>query len=98
MHLQPSEGQPRNVARPVIDMLFPRGTPARIPMVSITGTNGKTTTAAHGRPYLEDGWRRVGLTTTDGIYIDGQLYLQGDITGPWSARMVLGSDGRCGGP
>ena len=89
MHLQPSEGTPRNVARHVIDMLFPRGQPARIPLISITGTNGKTTTARMVAHILKLNGQRVGLTTTDGIYIDGELYMKGDMTGPWSARMVL---------
>ena len=89
MHLQPSEGQARNVARPVIDMLFPPRTPARIPLVALTGTNGKTTTARMVAHILKMNGERVGLTTTDGIYIDGQLYMRGDMTGPWSARVVL---------
>lgn len=89
MHLQPSEGQARNVARPVIRMLFPPGVPARIPIVAITGTNGKTTTARMTAHILKMNGARVGLTTTDGIYIDGQPYMKGDMTGPWSARMVL---------
>ncbi|NCC33222.1 MAG: cyanophycin synthetase, partial [Chloroflexia bacterium] len=89
MHLQPSEGTPRNVARFVIDMLFPPGQPTRIPILSITGTNGKTTTARMVAHILKMHGQRVGLTTTDGIYIDGELYLKGDLTGPWSARMVL---------
>ncbi|GAB4209218.1 MAG: cyanophycin synthetase [Roseiflexaceae bacterium] len=89
MHLQPSEGQPRNVARQVIDMLFPPGAAARVPIVSITGTNGKTTTTRMVAHILKMSGARVGMTTTDGIYIDGQLYMRGDMTGPWSARMVL---------
>jgi cyanophycin synthetase len=89
MHLQPSEGTPRNVAKPVIDMLFPLGTQSRIPTVAITGTNGKTTTARLVAHILKMHGMRTGLTTTDGIYIDGQLYLRGDMTGPWSARMVF---------
>ncbi|MCU0491112.1 MAG: cyanophycin synthetase [Chloroflexaceae bacterium] len=89
MHLQPSEGQPRNVARNVIDMLFPRGAPSRIPICSVTGTNGKTTTARMVAHICKMNGERVGLTTTDGIYIDGQVYMKGDLTGPWSARMVL---------
>lgn len=89
MHLQPSEGTPRNVAKHVIDMLFPKGQPARIPILSITGTNGKTTTARMVAHILKLTGQRVGLTTTDGIYIDGELYMRGDMTGPWSARMVL---------
>ena len=89
MHLQPSEGQPRNVARYVVDMLFPTGTPARVPIVAITGTNGKTTASRMVAHILKMNGERVGLTTTDGIYIDGQLYMRGDMTGPWSARTVL---------
>jgi cyanophycin synthetase len=89
MHLQPSEGQARNVAKPVIDMLFPPRTPARVPLVALTGTNGKTTTARMVAHILKMNGERVGLTTTDGIYIDGQLYMKGDMTGPWSARVVL---------
>lgn len=89
MHLQPSQGQPRNVARHVIDMLFPRGVQARIPVMAITGTNGKTTTSRMVAHILKMTGERVGLTTTDGIYIDGQIYMKGDLTGPWSARMVL---------
>jgi cyanophycin synthetase len=89
MHLQPLEGTPRNVAKHVIDMLFPRGQPARIPILSVTGTNGKTTTARMVAHILKLNGQRVGLTTTDGIYIDGELYLKGDMTGPWSARTVL---------
>jgi cyanophycin synthetase len=89
MHLQPSSGQMRNVARAVIEMLFPTGTPSRIPIVSITGTNGKTTVARMVAHILKMHGERVGLTTTDGIYIDGELHMQGDLTGPWSARMVL---------
>jgi cyanophycin synthetase len=89
MHIQPSEGTPRNVAKPVIDMLFPPNTPSRIPVISITGTNGKTTTARMVAHILKMHGLRVGLTTTDGIYIDGELYMRGDLTGPWSARMAL---------
>ena len=89
MHLQPSEGTPRNVAKHVIEMLFPRGSQSRIPMLGITGTNGKTTTARMVAHILKLHGLRVGLTTTDGIYIDGEEYMRGDLTGPWSARMVL---------
>jgi cyanophycin synthetase len=89
MHLQPSYGTPRNVARQVVDMLFPRGTPSRVPIVAITGTNGKTTTSRMVAHILKMRGERVGLTTTDGIYIDGQLYMRGDMTGPWSARTIL---------
>ncbi len=89
MHVSPSEGKPRDVAGPVIDMLFPPGTPSRIPIAAITGTNGKTTTSRMVAHILKMSGKRVGLTTTDGIYINGERYLRGDMTGPWSARMVL---------
>jgi cyanophycin synthetase len=89
MHVSPTVGTPRNVAAPVIDMLFPDGRPARIPTTAITGTNGKTTTARMVAHILKMSGKRVGLTTTDGIYIDGERILKGDMTGPWSARVVL---------
>src|SRR6185369_2164596 len=72
-----------------IDMLFPNGAPSRIPVEAITGTNGKTTTSRMVAHILKMSGRRVGLTTTDGIYIDGERVLKGDMTGPWSARVVL---------
>lgn len=89
MHVAPSEGKPRNVAGPVVDMLFPPGTPFRVPILSVTGTNGKTTTARMCAHILKMAGHKVGLTTTDGIYIDGNMIRRGDMTGPWSARMVL---------
>ncbi|GAC1650892.1 MAG: cyanophycin synthetase [Herpetosiphon sp.] len=89
MHLEPSSGTPRNVAAPVIEMLFPAGQSGRIPLIGITGTNGKTTTARMVAHVLKIHGKRVGLTTTDGIYVDGEHYLSGDLTGPWSARVVL---------
>lgn len=89
MHLHPSEGTPRKVAEPVLDMLFPPGAPSRIPVVAITGTNGKTTTAKMVAHILTAHGHRVGLSTSTGIYIDGRLYLDGDTTGPKSAKMVL---------
>ena len=89
MHVAPSEGKPRDVAGPVMEMLFPPGTPNRIPIATITGTNGKTTTARLVAHVLKLAGRSVGLTTTDGVYIDGQLTVKGDMTGPVSARMVL---------
>ena len=89
MHVAPTVGTPRNVAAPVIDMLFPSGAPSRIPTAAITGTNGKTTTSRMVAHVLKMSGKRVGLTTTDGIYIDGERILKGDMTGPWSARVVL---------
>jgi cyanophycin synthetase len=89
MHVAPSEGKPRDVAGPVMDMLFPPGTPSRIPIASITGTNGKTTTARMLAHIFKLAGSNVGLSTTDGVYIDGRLSVPGDMTGPTSARMVL---------
>ncbi|MBM3461194.1 MAG: cyanophycin synthetase [Armatimonadetes bacterium] len=93
MHVAPSEGKPRDVAGPVVDMLFPPLSRFRVPIASITGTNGKTTTARMCAHILKMNGHKVGLTTTDGIYIDGSLIRKGDMTGPWSARMVLKDPG-----
>jgi cyanophycin synthetase len=89
MHVAPSEGTPRDVAGPVIDMLFPPGTPSRVPIAAVTGTNGKTTTCRMLAHIAKMAGCTPGLTTTDGVYIDGQRTVQGDMTGPVSARMVL---------
>jgi cyanophycin synthetase len=89
MHVAPSEGTPRDVAGPVMDMLFPPGTPSRIPIAAVTGTNGKTTVARMLAHIIKMTRVRVGLTTTDGVYIDGRLTVEGDMTGPAAARMVL---------
>lgn len=89
MHVAPSEGQPRDVAGAVIDMLFPPGTPTRIPIAAITGTNGKTTTSRMVAHILKTAGKTVGMTSTDGVYVDGQLTVKGDLTGPGAARMVL---------
>ena len=89
MHIAPSEGTPRDAAGPVIDMLFPSGTPSRVPIAAVTGTNGKTTTARMLAHIAKMAGYTPGLTTTDGVYIDGQRTVEGDMTGPVSARMVL---------
>jgi cyanophycin synthetase len=89
MHVAPSEGTPRDVAAPVVDMLFPMGSSARVPIAAVTGTNGKTTTARMLAHITKMAGYTPGLTTTDGVYIDGQRTVQGDMTGPVSARMVL---------
>ncbi len=89
MHVAPSEGQPRDVAGPVMDMLFPPGSPTRIPIAAITGTNGKTTTSRMVAHIQRGTGHTVGMTSTDGVYIDGQLTVKGDMTGPTAARMVL---------
>ncbi|WDS36180.1 cyanophycin synthetase [Pseudoxanthomonas sp.] len=90
MHVAPSEGTPRDAAGPVIDMLFPPGTPARVPVAAVTGTNGKTTTSRMLAHITKMAGYTPGMTTTDGVYIDGQRTVEGDMTGPVSARMVLG--------
>ncbi|ANB16656.1 cyanophycin synthetase [Dokdonella koreensis] len=89
MHVSPSEGTPRDVAGPVVDLLFPPGTPSRVPIAAVTGTNGKTTTARMLAHIAKMAGYTPGLTTTDGVYIDGQRTVEGDMTGPVSARMVL---------
>jgi cyanophycin synthetase len=89
MHVAPSEGKPRDAAGPVIDMLFPQGAPSRVPIAAITGTNGKTTTSRMLAHIAKMTGFTPGLTTTDGVYIDGQRTVEGDMTGPVSARMVL---------
>lgn len=89
MHIEPSEGAPRDVARPVIDMLFPRGSRSRVPVIAITGTNGKSTTGRMVKHVLRYTGCTVGLTSTSGIYINDVLVSEGDATGPRSARMVL---------
>ena len=89
MHVAPSEGTPRDAAGPVIDMLFPPGTPSRVPIAAITGTNGKTTTARMLAHITKMAGYTPGLTTTDGVYIDGLRTVEGDMTGPMATRMVL---------
>lgn len=89
MHLQPSEGRPRNVARPMMDLLFPPGAKSRIPIFAITGTNGKSTTSRMLAHILKKAGLKVGLTATSGIYIDGEQITKGDCSGPKSARLVL---------
>lgn len=89
MHLEPFQGRPRNVARPVLDMLFPEGSTGRIPIFAITGTNGKSTTARMLNHILRHDGCNVGLTTTTGVYLDGQRVITGDCSGPKSARVIL---------
>ena len=89
MHTHPTEGEPQYVARPVIDGLFPPGSPSRIPIVAVTGTNGKTTTVRMIAHILKLKGKRVGMTSTDGIVIDGRMIKKGDMSGPKSAQMVL---------
>lgn len=89
MHVCPSVGLPRNVAAPVMDMLFPNSKSGRIPILAITGTNGKTTTTRLIAHIYKQTGQVVGYTTTDGIYIDDHLVEKGDTTGPQSAQVIL---------
>ena len=89
MHLAPTEGKSRPVGEAVVDMLFPPGVPSRIPVITISGTNGKTTTARLCAHIAKMAGKTVGLTTSDGIYIRNQLVQKGDTTGPNSAQVVL---------
>lgn len=89
MHLYPSRGRGSNVARAVVDSLFPGGDNGRIPVISVTGTNGKTSTVRLLQRILEQEYSPVGMTTTDGIYIGRRLIRPGDTTGPASARTIL---------
>lgn len=89
MHLAPSEGIGRNVAEHVVNMLFPPGRPARIPIIAITGTNGKTTTTRLLAHIIRGSGCVVGFTTTDGTYIQNNKIVSGDNTGPVSAQLVL---------
>ena len=89
MHIDPSEGLPRNVAEPVVDMLFPKGSAGRIPIIAVTGTNGKTTTTRIIAHIAKNAGKKVGYTTSDGVYIQNQLMMKGDCTGPISSQFVL---------
>jgi len=89
MHVEPTIGLPRNVAEPVVDMLFPRGSDGRIPIIAVTGTNGKTTTTRIAAHIVRTAGKKVGYTTSDGVYIQNQLMMSGDCTGPVSAQFVL---------
>ncbi len=89
MHVAPSEGEPRDVAGKVLDMLYPPGTPSRIPVAAITGTNGKTTTTRMLAHIMKTSGHIVGMTSTGGIYVDNRLTVKGDMTGPTSAQIVL---------
>ncbi|NLG20854.1 MAG: cyanophycin synthetase [Actinomycetales bacterium] len=89
MHTHPTVGEPQYIAKPVVDLLFPPGTPSRVPIVAVTGTNGKTTTSRMIAHIMKGLGRRVGMTSTDGIVIDERLVKRADASGPKSARMVL---------
>ncbi len=89
MHLSPSFGKGRDVGEAIIDMMFPRGEEGRIPVIAVTGTNGKTTTVRLTSHLLRTSGLRVGMTNTDGVYVNGRQMDSGDCSGPRSARNVL---------
>lgn len=89
MHTHPSEGKPRNVGAPMLDMLYPPGSATTIPIIAVTGTNGKTTTARLIAHLFRNTGQRVGFTSTDGVYIQNRLVMEGDMTGPFAANIIL---------
>ncbi|MDT0215180.1 cyanophycin synthetase [Rothia sp. ARF10] len=89
MHTHPTIGEPQFIAKPVVDLLFPPGAPSRVPIVAVTGTNGKTTTSRMIAHIMKGVGRKVGMTSTDGIVVDERLVFKADASGPKSARMVL---------
>ena len=89
MHTHPAEGEPRNVAAPILDMLYPPGTESTIPLIAVTGTNGKTTTTRLIAHLFRVSENVVGFTTTDGTYLGNRMVIEGDMTGPFSANVIL---------
>jgi cyanophycin synthetase len=89
MHTHPTEGTPRAVGAPIVDMLFPPGEDPTIPVIAVTGTNGKTTTTRLIAHLFRNTGRTVGFTTTDGVYLQNRLVMEGDMTGPFAANIIL---------
>ena len=89
MHLEPSVGISRPVGEAIIETLYPAGQDGRIPIAAVSGVNGKTTTSRFIAHLLRGAGLRVGMTCTDGIFIDGRRIDNGDCSGPKSARSVL---------
>ena len=89
MHIEPSSGLPRPVGQAIIDMMYPENNNGRVPIVSVTGVNGKTTTTRLIAHLVACSGKKVGMTCTDGIYIAGRRIDSGDCSGPQSARAVL---------
>jgi cyanophycin synthetase len=89
LHIEPVEGKSRDVARPVIELLYPPGSLTRVPIVAVTGTDGRTATSRIIAQVLKRAGQRVGLATGNGVYLDGSRIVPGDMSVPDSARMVL---------
>jgi cyanophycin synthetase len=89
MHLHPAQGQARDVGAPIVEMLYPDNSPARIPIIAVTGTNGKTTVTRLISHMYETARRVVGMTCTDGTYINKEVIMEGDCAGPRSAQAIL---------
>ncbi len=89
MHLAPAEGAPQPVGEVIVDRLYPPGAPSRIPVIAVTGTNGKTTTVRMIAHILRQAGFRTGMTCTDGVEIGGRCVLEADASGPRSAEVVL---------
>lgn len=89
MHLYPTEGQPRNVAADILDYIYPKGAPYSIPVISVTGTNGKTTVTRLIRHVLAISGKKVGMACSSGTYIGEECISSGDHTGPLSAQAIL---------
>jgi cyanophycin synthetase len=89
MHTHPTEGTPRAVGAPIVDMLYPPGSEPTIPVIAVTGTNGKTTTTRLIAHLFRNTGRTVGFTTTDGVYLQNRLVMEGDMTGPFAANIIL---------
>ncbi|QRN04727.1 cyanophycin synthetase [Legionella sp. MW5194] len=89
MHLRPTRGQAIDVAKPIVDMLFPDNQSGRIPLVAVTGTNGKTTTVRLMAHFARQAGHQVGFTTTDAVYINQNPLYLGDCSGPFCANLVL---------
>ncbi|HKP14615.1 MAG TPA: cyanophycin synthetase [Gemmatimonadaceae bacterium] len=89
MHTHPTEGTARSVGAPIVDMLYPPGVESTIPVIAVTGTNGKTTTTRLIAHLFRNTGQTVGFTTTDGVYLQNRLVMEGDMTGPFAANIIL---------